>query len=58
MFKFGIGFDSNELISSVFYSFHWVILVSVFVQQARKFLSHDKKLKGKILTQHSMQYQD
>ena len=38
-------------------SFHCIILLSVFMQQARKFLSHDEELKGKILLQHSMQYQ-
>ena len=37
--------------------FHCIILLSVFMQQARKFLSHDEELKGKILLQHSMQYQ-
>ena len=36
--------------------FHCIILLSVFMQQARKFLSHDEEL-GKILLQHSMQYQ-
>ena len=42
-----IGFNNNELISAVFCPFHCVILLSVFLQQARKFLSHDKELKWK-----------
>ena len=29
--------------------FHCIILLSVFMQQARKFLSHDEELKGKNL---------
>ena len=32
------------------------MLLSVLVQQAMKFLSLDKELKGKIVLQHSIQY--
>ena len=35
-----------------------VMLLSVLVQQARKFLLLDKELKGKIVLQHPVQYQD
>ena len=35
-----------------------VMLLSILVQQARKFLLLDKELKGKIMLQHSMQYHD
>ena len=34
------------------------LLLSVFVQQERKILLLNKELKGKIVLQHSMQYQD
>ena len=47
------GLNDNELLWSFPKSVQWVLLLSVFVQQVRKFL-----LKGKILLQHSMQYQD
>ena len=56
-FKFGVGFNNNELFGALFNPFHCITLLSVLVQQAREFLSHDKKWKGKILLQHSMQYQ-
>ena len=36
----------------------FVILLSVLVQQDRKFLLLDKELEGKIVLQQSMQYQD
>ena len=35
-----------------------VMLLSVLVQEARKFLLFDKELKGKIAPQHSMECQD
>ena len=55
--KFEEGFNNNELSGSFSRSFHCMFL-SVLVQQARKFLLLDKELKGKIVLQHSMQYQD
>ena len=57
--KFGLGFNNNELFLACFSSFHCIILIllSVLVQQARKFLSLAMELKGKIVLQHSMQYQ-
>ena len=56
--KSGVVFNNNELFRALFSSFHCIILLSVLVQQARELLLHDKELKGKILLQHSMQYQD
>ena len=56
--KSGVVFNNNELFWALFSSFHCIILLSVLVQQARELLLHDKELKGKILLQHSMQYQD
>ena len=58
--KFETGFNDNELLWSFSRFFHYVMLLSlwVFVQQARKFLLLDKELKGKIVLQHSMHYQD
>ena len=56
-YKFLVGFNNNELFWALFSPFHCKILLSVVVQQAKKFLSHDNKLKGNILLQHSMQYQ-
>ena len=47
--KFGVGFKINELISAGSF-----VPSTAFVQQVKKFLSHDKKLKGKTLLQHSM----
>ena len=35
-----------------------MMLLSVFLQQARKFLLLDKELKRKVVLQQSMQYQD
>ena len=52
--KFEEGFNANELLGSFYRSFHRVVLLS----QARTFLLLDKELKGKIVLQHSMQYQD
>ena len=52
------GFNNNELLLSLPTSFHCMLLVSVLVEQARKLLLHDEVLKGKIILQHSMQYQD
>ena len=52
------GFNDNELSWSCSRSLHCVMLLSVFVQQARKFLLFDKELKGKIVLQQSIQYQD
>ena len=37
---------------------YWVVLLSVFAQQARTFLLLDYELQGNIELQHSMQYQD
>ena len=34
------------------------MLLSVLLQEARNFLLLDKELKGKIVLQHSIQYQD
>ena len=56
--KFEDGFSDNELSISFSRSFHCMILLSVLVQQARKFLLLEKELKLKIVLQHSMQYQD
>ena len=57
--KFEEDFNDNELLWSFSRSFDCVMLLSVFVQQARKFLLLDKELKGKIIVlQQSMQYQD
>ena len=56
--KFEEGFNNNELSWSFSRSFHCVMLLSVLVQQARKFLLLDKELKGKIVLQNSMQYHD
>ena len=56
--KFNEGFNDNELSWSCSRSLHCVMLLSVFVQQARKFLLFDKELKGKIVLQQSIQYQD
>ena len=56
--KFEEGFNNNKLSWSFFRSFHCVMLLLLLVQQARKFLLLDKVLKGKIVLQHSMQYQD
>ena len=54
--KYEEGFNDNELSCSR--SLYCVMLLSVFVQQARKFLLFDKELKGKIVLQQSIQYQD
>ena len=43
------GFNDNELLWLFSRSFHCVMFLSVLVQQARKFLLLDKKLKGKIV---------
>ena len=56
--KFDKGLNDNELLLSFSRSFQCVILLSVLVQQARKFLLLDEELKGKILLQHSVKYQD
>ena len=56
--KFEEGFRDNELLRSFSRFFHCVMLLSVLLQQARKFLLLDKELKGNIVLQHSMQYQD
>ena len=45
----------EELSWSFSRSVHCVMLLSVLVQQARKFLLLDKEFKGKIVLQHSMQ---
>ena len=45
--KFEEGFNGNELSWSFSRSFHYMILLSVLVQQARKFLLLDKELKTK-----------
>ena len=50
--KFAEGFNNNELSWSLSRSFNCVMLLSVVVQQARKFLLLDKELKGKIVLQH------
>ena len=52
--KFEEGFNDNELSLSCSRSLHCVMLLSVFLQQARKFLLFDKESKGKIV----LQYQD
>ena len=57
-FRFEEGFNNNELLWSLSRYIHSVELLSVFVQQARKFLLLDMELKGKIVLQQSMQYQD
>ena len=51
-------FNDNELLWSLSPSIYWVVLLSVFVQQTRKFLLLGKELKGKIVLKYSMQYQD
>ena len=56
--KFEEGFNDNELSRPFSRSLHGVMLLSVLAQQAWKFLLLDKELKGKIVLQHSMQYQD
>ena len=40
--KFGEGFNDNELFPSLPKSFQYMMLLSVLVQQARKFLLFDK----------------
>ena len=57
-FKFEEDFNDNELLGSCWRSLHYVMLLSVFVQQARKILLLHKELKGKIVQQQSVQYQD
>ena len=47
--RFEEGFNDNELLWSFSKSIHWMVLLSVFVQQARTFLLLDKELKGKIV---------
>ena len=50
--RFEEGFNDNEALWSFYRSIQWVLLLSVLL-----LLLH-KELKGKILLQHSMQYQD
>ena len=45
--RFEEGFNDNELLWSFSKSMHWVVLLSVFVQQASKFLLLDKEVKRK-----------
>ena len=54
----GGGFNDNELFRSLPQSFQYMTLLSVLVQQARKFLLLDKELKGRVMLQNSMQYHD
>ena len=58
--NFEEGFNDNELLWSFSRSFHsvCVMLLSVLVQQDRKFSLLDKELKKKTVLQQSMQYQD
>ena len=56
--KFKEILNDNQQLLLFSRSFHCVMLLSVFVQQAKKFLLLDKELKEKIVLQHSMQYQD
>ena len=53
-FNFEEGFNDNKLLSSFSRSFRCKVLLSVFVQQVRKFLLLDKELKGKIILQQSI----
>ena len=55
--KFGVGFNNNEWFGVRFSSLNRIIL-SVLVQEARKFLSYFREFKRNILLQHSMYYQN
>ena len=44
------GFNDNELLWSFSRSIQWVLLLSVFVQQERKFLLFNKELKTQLNT--------